>query len=184
MELEARQLERHPVRPLLHQRHLGERQADVARVHGVVPERAQEVADERRRRRLAVRPGDGDVAEIRQVVKRDLDLPDHGHGGAARGGERRRVGRHAGAGDDERGTSDSTEVVTADVDRRAQCLERGGVGLRGVARAGVGRIDPMPVARQQRRHRASALPEPDDRDLAGGAAAEDPHVGSRTARHA
>ena len=50
------------------------------------PGRAQQVADERRRRRLAVGAGDADVARLRQRAPEQLDVADHlDAGGLGRG---------------------------------------------------------------------------------------------------
>ncbi|MCZ7587592.1 MAG: hypothetical protein M5U27_01740 [Gaiella sp.] len=100
LELERRQLADDPrlVGDFAGQR--GERSADVPRHLHVPSRRFEDRAQQRRRRRLPVRPGDADQ-RVRQEACAELDLRDHGNAACARGRHRLRRGRHAGTLDDE-----------------------------------------------------------------------------------
>jgi hypothetical protein len=80
---------------------------------------------------------------------------------------RRRLGRHAGACDDDRRAADAREIVGAEVDLHAFAAERRRVALERVARSLVGHVHAPPAAREQARGGAAALGEADHRGLAG-----------------
>ena len=123
MQLKRRQLERSPRRRRFHECELGHGRTDVADVGGVMPQRAQQMADEGGRGGLAVGAGHGDVAQRGLQAQRHLDFADHGHAGTEGGSNRRRRGRNAGAYDQHGATRDALHIVHADIDAGAFTLE-------------------------------------------------------------
>ena len=104
-------------------------------------------AEQRGRRRLAVRAGDADEA-VSEQAGAELDLGDHLDAASAGGGDRRRVARHARALDDE------PDAVEQRVAPRAQLdvgVEPGWISLLGCV---VG--DDLPAVTAKRGHSGAA----------------------------
>ncbi len=119
MQLEGRQLHRHPRRLGVAQRHGCQRSADIAGRHAVAPRRSHHMIEERGRGRLAIGSGDDNVRNAGQRLEAQLCL---GHDLDACGAGRchdRRVGRDAGRHHQRDAACDALEVVTADLHRDA-----------------------------------------------------------------
>ena len=81
-----------------HRRQIERRRPQIAAHADVAgPGRMQQVTDQRRRRRLAIGAGDGDVAGLRQYAPQKLDIAHHLDAGVMRGSDHRVRKRHAGA---------------------------------------------------------------------------------------
>ena len=130
------------------------------------PMRAQQMADQRGSGRLAVRPRDRDVAHALEHAQRHLDLAHDRHLRRARGRERRRIGRHAGARDHDGRTRDALEIVRARNGIDARVAELLGAGCGGRIAAAIRRVHAHALAREQHRRADAAAPEADDRCLA------------------
>jgi hypothetical protein len=120
----------------------------------------------RSHRRLSVGAGDRDDLRLGECSQRDFDLADHRHPRLTSARERWRVGRDAGAGDDEGCSRDAIEVVHTDVGRDAITLERRGAITHDIGRRCIGRVHLQPLAREQPRNGDTTLSQADDRDLA------------------
>ena len=89
--------------------------ADVAGDLGWHPGSVEHGAEQRGRRRLAVRPGDADD-RVREQAGSELDLGDDGDAELTRSHNRRRLGRDAGALDDELDTEEERVAPLTDED--------------------------------------------------------------------
>ena len=162
VQLERRHFHRQPLVAIARHGDVRERPADVPGRLGREPRCAQQVRDERRRRRLAVRSGDGDAARPRprQRPKPEVDLRHHGDARLAGGRERRRIRGHAGRHHHARGRPDLGEVVAPDVDLHAGELAQlhgRGAAVRMVRR--IARVHVRPLSGEQLRGRDAALPQ-------------------------
>ncbi len=152
LELEAARLDHvHGVRRgRVHLR--AERHADVAADQHAASVRRQHPADQRGRRRLALRAGDGDDAAL-QPARRQLELADDLDAARPRVVEHRLLERHARADDDQVGVRQRPGLVAAELEANAggpqsPGLVEGGARSRSASRAHLaGRAAPPPRRR-------------------------------------
>ena len=157
LELEARELADDGRAGLDLLRDVGERSPDVPGDLDPAPRRAQDRAEQLRRRRLSVRSGDPDQRVAVEQPVAELDLaPDRDAARAGSRGERRR-GRHSGALHDELDTLQQRLLLRSGTNFDARLGEPARVG---VGRP-VGRDDLDPAPRERERRRLPGPREPD-----------------------
>ena len=167
MQLERRELDREPLRPLRREGDLGEGRPDVPDGRGATTGGRQQMPDQGGGGRLAVGAGDGDGRHLPQRLESELGFGADRHLRRAGRRDRRGVGRHPGRHHAERRPADPGQVVAAELDLGAVGPQRGSGRLEKSGAPRVGGVDRAPLPAEQPGRRDAAPPEPDDGDLAG-----------------
>src|SRR5437868_2143402 len=165
VQLKRRHLQRNPLRLLLSNCDLRKRRPDVTGLHCFQIETAQQMRDECGRRGLAVGAGDGDDARAFEKVERDLHLARDRNSMLAGKCERLGARREPGAGHQEPGVRQASEIVASDVDGDSLSAQLFRAAARLRRRGDVRRVDVVAVLSEKQRHCAAAASETDDGDL-------------------
>ncbi len=147
-----------------------DRRADVAAHLHVAAGLAQDVGDERRRRRLAVGAGDGDERrvgrELRALAAEQLDVADDLDAGGFRRASPTSAARDGSAARRARGSAPQSATSRRCEDRRSRSPALAAFAI--AVGAVVAGDDPRPAAFQRQRRREPRAAEPEQRDGAAG----------------